>query len=403
MISRTRVCSVFGTVFSLYRACKVKILLFTVTFLTCLKLMYHTMNDTALDAVDPLQTIYMATSMRPCYHWLLAEDQIGPLGSPLYLQTSFCNDRLPFNSVDGVSKRMNSQPKFEGTALPTSDIVGLNVRRWEKDGKYSRAACWLVFTRQFTRAIELLMRSEGRFHFRSSRSALMMATDESHHMMSGTLAALSSHSSVSASRSAELQKHCEHLIVKLQDPYFRAMLTSLTMGDWSDVLSEEVLPFRERLAIAFQFLDDKGLTSYLRSCRGDIDSLIVTGLTKSGMDILQSYIDRTGDIQTGAILVSYVNPWKFRDVRGERWLEGYRDLLDGFKLHHYRVAFDIDYGNILQAAIFSGDIEPFTWVPSQILIRCHYCNKPVTVPGSVVTQKAGKVRLIIFICFTFEV
>lgn len=108
-------------------------------------------------------------------------------------------------------------------------------------------------------------------------------------MMSGTLAALSSQNS----RSNELREHCEHLIVKIQDPYFRAMLTHLTLGDWSDVLDEEILPFRERLAIAFQFLDDKTLTSYLRRCTeraraaGDIDAILVTGLTKSGIDILQ--------------------------------------------------------------------------------------------------------------------
>ncbi len=33
---------------------------------------------------------------------------------------------------------------------------------WEKEGKLSRAACWLVFTDQRARAMEVLMRSEGR-------------------------------------------------------------------------------------------------------------------------------------------------------------------------------------------------------------------------------------------------
>jgi WD repeat-containing protein mio len=35
------------------------------------------------------------------------------------------------------------------------------VKKWEKEGSYSRAACWLVFKRQHSRAIELLMRSKG--------------------------------------------------------------------------------------------------------------------------------------------------------------------------------------------------------------------------------------------------
>ena len=78
------------------------------------------------------------------------------------------------------------------------------------------------------------------------------------------------------------------------------------------------------------------MTSYLRRTaeragdRGDIGGLIVTGL--AGMNILQNYVDRTGDIQTAAILSSYVCPARFSDVRVDRWLEAYRDLLDGFKL-----------------------------------------------------------------------
>lgn len=217
--------------------------------------------------------------------------------------------------------------------------------------------------------------------------------------MAGTLAALASYTpSANSSKTSELQKHAEHLIIKLQDPYFRALFAHQTLGDWSDVLEEETLPFRERLAIAFQFLDDRTLTSYLRrwkdqAClRGDIDGLMLTGLTKAGMDVLQRYLDRTGDVQTASILSSYVNPTKFRDKRGQRWVEAYRDLLDGFKLHHFRVAFDISYGQTLESAVHSGELPPFNWVPSQILIRCNYCNKPLSLPGSSMVHE-GRVRI----------
>ncbi|KAJ7672841.1 hypothetical protein B0H17DRAFT_174454 [Mycena rosella] len=261
-----------------------------------------------------------------------------------------------------------------GWSLKEEDLRN-NIKRWEKDGHHSRAACWLVFTQQFMKAVEVLMRSN----------------DESHHMMSGTLAALMPGSST---RSPELREHCDRLIIRLQDPYFRAMLTQLSLGDWSEVLDEEVIPFRERLAIAFQFLDDKALSSYLHRCvenscqRGDIDGLIVTGLTKRGMDILQSHVDRTGDVQTAAILASYACPLKFTDARAERWIEAYRDLLDGFKLHHHRVSFDIERGGLIHDAVQNGDRAPVEWA-QQILIRCNYCNKPVTnsVPGSNVAPK----------------
>ncbi|KAF8063440.1 hypothetical protein FPV67DRAFT_243862 [Lyophyllum atratum] len=272
------------------------------------------------------------------------------------------------------------------------DELANTLHRWEREGELSRVACWLVFTKQYTKAIALLTKS----------------SDESHCMLSGTIAALVPH----GSRSTELREHCERLIVRLQDPYFRAMLTHLALNDWSEVLEEEALPFRERLAIAFQFLDDKAVTSYLRRCmdrallRGDIDGIIIPGLSnKAGLDILQGYVDRTGDIQSAAILGSYVrpprNPSHPRSISGMerrvgRWVEGYRDLLDGFKLFHLRVGFDIERGQVALGGrggvVTGGGVGD--WVPRQIIIRCNYCNKPVVPdgPGGGIGAEIGGVQ-----------
>ncbi|KAF8644812.1 hypothetical protein AX16_008269 [Volvariella volvacea WC 439] len=264
---------------------------------------------------------------------------------------------------------------------------GKMVERWEAEGSYSRAACWLVFTRRYSEAVKLLMQSE----------------DESHGMMSGTIAALIPSVTSGAAggpggstvKSPELREHCERLIVRLHDPYFRALLTQLISGDWTDVLEEDIFPLRERLAIAFQFLDDKALSSYLRRVteravsNGDVDGLVVTGLTKQGMDVLQGFVDRTGDVQTAAILGSYVCPMRFKDHRVDRWLEAYRDMLDGFKLHHHRVGFDIERGQRLQDAVQAGEVSPQSagghahaeWAQKQVLLRCGYCSKIIDTSG----------------------
>lgn len=212
--------------------------------------------------------------------------------------------------------------------------------------------------------------------------------DETHQMMSGTIAALAPLMSATGSaRGLELRELYGRLIIRLNDPYFRMLLTHLSTNEWSEVLDEDVIPFRERLAIALQFLDDKALTSYLRrlteeACEhGSIEGLVLTGLTPSGMRVIQSYLDHTGDVQSAAILSSYVCPHRFKDRRAERWLESYRDLLDGFKLHHLRVGFDIERGQILHEAAQNGDVVE-EWAPKQILIRCYYCNKPVDNPAA---------------------
>ena len=36
------------------------------------------------------------------------------------------------------------------------------VKRWEKEGQIARAACWLVFMRQYSKAMDLLYRSDGK-------------------------------------------------------------------------------------------------------------------------------------------------------------------------------------------------------------------------------------------------
>ncbi|KAG6333717.1 hypothetical protein ID866_5370 [Astraeus odoratus] len=310
-----------------------------------------------------------------------------PTGFPGLLRTfSQSSDDLSYGDLDAavgiLLSRQDPEPLLLSPSLQTSklrqrqcalqlcgwsmkdDALSAEIKKWEKEGQHSRAACWLVFTDQYTKALELLMRSE----------------DETHHLMTGTLAALIP----GGPKSGELREHSERLIVRLQDPYFRAMLTQLTSRDWSEVLEEEALPLRERLAIAFQFLEDKALSLYLHRTvervftRGDIEGLIITGLTPSGMDILQNYVDRTGDVQTAAILSSYTCPARFRDVRADRWLEAYRDLLDGFKLFHHRVDLDIARGQILQEAVQNGDLPPtFEWAPRHILIRCNYCSKPM--------------------------
>lgn len=170
------------------------------------------------------------------------------------------------------------------------------------------------------------------------------------------------------------------------------MITHLTVNDWTDVLEEDSLPIRERLAVAFQFLDDKALASFLRSVvdqsiqRGDLTGLIITGFTAQGMEILQKYVDITGDVQTAAIisslripsLISHNGKTLTKSVV-DRWVEAYQDLLDGWKLFHHRCQFDIERGKIVQEALGSGDGQRREWQPRQVMIRCNLCNKTVDV------------------------
>ncbi|KAJ3830143.1 hypothetical protein EV361DRAFT_794233 [Lentinula raphanica] len=289
-----------------------------------------------------------------------------------------------------------------------SDSFMAEVRRWERENEgeegFARAAAWLVFSGRYGGAIECLLRSE----------------DESHHMMSGVVAALapfasatltSPRSSSKISLPSTLREHYDILINKLQDSYLRALLSHLIAissadtpsGEhWLEILREEdLLPFYERLALAFCFLDDTALTTYLRRCRehalsnkgGDVDALVVTGLgTSEGRQVISLWLDRLGDVQSAALLgwtglgsgrprSSQLTPdsndasYPFVvDPRVNRWVETYRDFLDSIRLFHCRVEFDIERGETLQLAMKQ---RVTNLAPRQILIRCNYCNKIV--------------------------
>lgn len=56
---------------------------------------------------------------------------------------------------------------------------------------------------------------------------------------------------------------------------------------------------------------------------GDINGLILTGLTPIGVDLMEQYVNRTGDVQTAALLLSMAAPGRFNDIRVDDWVETY--------------------------------------------------------------------------------
>lgn len=199
-------------------------------------------------------------------------------------------------------------------------------------------------------------------------------------------------------RNSDLRDRCTKLAYNSHDPYFRIMLTQLprvessrrdTYTDWKIVLESSAISLRERLVLAIHFLDDAAMSSYLRwvvkhsSLAGDINCLLVTGLTRSGLNIVQRYVDRTGDIQTATILSSYVCPGRYTDPRAKQWLDVYRSFLDGMKMFHCRVQFDVERGEYLQMLADGGArIVWNEWAPPQSLIRCNYCAKTINSPST---------------------
>jgi WD repeat-containing protein mio len=211
-------------------------------------------------------------------------------------------------------------------------------------------------------------------------------------MLSGTLTALIALSPSSQKR-ADMHNLTSRLSLRLSDHYLRALLSYvLSEGEWRDVLDELApAPLQERLQMALHFLDDTSLSGYLRrtveACKaeGALEGILLTGLTPVGLSIIQSWMDRgCGDVQSAALLGALVVPGRIRDERARRWAEAYTGLLDRWKMYHERVQFDIERGDLARKTAKELGAPPpeMHWAQRQVVVRCNYCNKPVSSPES---------------------
>jgi hypothetical protein len=116
---------------------------------------------------------------------------------------------------------------------------------------------------------------------------------------------------------------------------------------------------------------------------GDLEGIVITGLTAPGFFLIQNYVDRSGDFQTAALAASFVHHSILPPARsqGDRWIETYRLLLDSWHLYAARVKLDIVRGQRLRTAADRGLTDPDRarrFAPPTILVRCHFCDTAVT-------------------------
>ncbi|KAJ1304891.1 hypothetical protein OPQ81_006025 [Rhizoctonia solani] len=170
--------------------------------------------------------------------------------------------------------------------------IRADISRWLKEGKCTKAACWAIFLNDFKLAVE----------------ALMHSSDEMHRIISGIVVA--AETEPDRRLKGAWREHCQKLGSRLEDPYLRIMMAHLAFDDWITVVEEVAIPLRDRLNIALRFLDDGQLGQFFQSVKkdlersGDLEALLFTGLTSSGLRVLQRYVDNTGDVQTAAILTA---------------------------------------------------------------------------------------------------
>ncbi|KAG0024185.1 hypothetical protein BGZ81_007802 [Podila clonocystis] len=301
--------------------------------------------------------------------------------SDLSSQLSKQADEIPIVPTLKLAQRKLGL-KLCGSELLRSELKK-TVEKLENDGSYEMAAGWAFFHGELDLAIEVLSRGDDKLKLMS----IVVAGFNRNH----TTAALGGPVSNSEKASAiAWRAQCRSHSQGQSNPYIRAIFSYIASGDWRDVLEEQNLSLADRVGVALRSLSDDELMVYIQTTAdglinsGEIDGMILTGLTEMGLDLMTNYVNRTGDIQTTSLASSVAVPRYFKDTRVEEWVDCYRDLLDRWQLYYTRARFDIARGKCIQQSTSSG-VSATDMAPAQIYVRCNYCNQSVArsllIPG----------------------
>ena len=234
-----------------------------------------------------------------------------------------------------LNKRAN-RPPFEGvqTTKPHHRRLCLAIcgvgkspteldqelKALEDEGKYTTAAAWALFEGMPKRAVEILKRGGKDLLF------IAMALD------------IKRQSTTSLDIDIEewdktLQNHPQ----MAKDHYLRAIYCYITTGNWAAIADEKALSLRDRVGIALRNFSDNQLSEWLEHRMeeairtGDIEGIVLAGITDNMVDILAKYVEKFLDYQTPILIMSFCYPRYIDDIRTAAWRSAYKNFLQRHK------------------------------------------------------------------------
>ncbi|KAK4123697.1 hypothetical protein N657DRAFT_656062 [Parathielavia appendiculata] len=160
------------------------------------------------------------------------------------------------------------------------------------------------------------------------------------------------------------------------DPYLRAISAIIATGDWAVIAGQTSLPLRDRCFVAVRYFTDDALTAWLdREVttaieNGDVEGIVLTGITDSLVDILARYVHKFNDTQTATLLLSICAPRFIDDIRANAMRNAYRLYLQRHRAFFLRAKFDVE-STLRSKHHGRVTVQP---PPRQIGLRCVYCD-----------------------------
>ncbi|XP_063974813.1 GATOR2 complex protein MIOS [Diachasmimorpha longicaudata] len=235
----------------------------------------------------------------------------------------------------------------------------LFIERLEREGNYARATAISVFNLCLRQAIEILNRGANKMPASTNLNIVAMAL-----------------SGFSEDRNSMWRELCLKSRAQLSDPYLRATFAFLTADDdsYEAVLNEAGMAVEDRVAFALMFLSDSKLADYLKKLtvklteEGDLAGFLLTGATMDGIQLLNRYLEITGDVQSCSLIaIRALSSVLLQDTQVREWIENYRGLLDAWKMWNQRAHFDI----VMRSSTHEKS-------PPQVYISCNFCGKSIS-------------------------
>ncbi|THV50169.1 hypothetical protein BGAL_0162g00130 [Botrytis galanthina] len=242
-------------------------------------------------------------------------------------------------------------------ATPAAELKEM-LARLEGRGEFTKAAARALFEGEPEQAVEILRRGDKELVF------VAVALDVT----------VKSPPNVDLSNWSKTLREQAHMS---DDPYLRAIFSYITTRDWEVIANETALPLRYRAGVALRYLSDLQLTEWLDKemeeaiKHGDIEGIVLAGITDNMVDILAKYVAKFFDYQTAILIMSFCYPRYISDIRCDAWRRDYQAYLNRHQQFILRVQFD--QGSAKKSRQRDG--IPVIKPPiRQVTLRCLFCD-----------------------------
>ena len=264
-------------------------------------------------------------------------------------------------------------PPFSGVATerPDNRQLCLSLCGWNLSKKGLRERCGLLVDEgQYYKAIVLAV-FQG---YKEVALDILKETVQAKQIENIGLGAVIACDSVN-----EDQRHlCSWMADMTDEPYLKGLLAYFISGDWNTVVEMEQLSLPDRVGVALKYLSDDKLSHFLRVCTqetvayGNIEGLLLTGLTNRAMDLFEHYISKFGDLQSAVLILSRACPLYIQDARWALWKEIYLNQMQVWRTFLERTKYIKDHN--LKSVSRDGLTTTKPSSPS-VSLRCHNCQQ----------------------------